>query len=88
MKKLLGIIVISLSCCSISEAGVTDFFKKLFTSTYETSGCAYDEFGRKIECVTIEYGEGGLTYDQATDSCINYLRRFVNLDVGSIGGCI
>ena len=88
MKKLLGIVVLGLLLSGNANAG---FFKDFFKAwnTNSTSGCAYDEFGRKIECVSIEYGgEGGLTWDEATNQCVSYLRRFVNLDEGSIGGCI
>jgi len=91
MKKLfLGILVLGMLLSGNANAG---FFKDFFKgwNTNSTSGCAYDEFGREIECVTIDYGdEGGLTYKQAIDACLSYLRRYADLDKGdgSIGGCI
>ena len=37
MKKILVIMVISFFSCTISEAGVTDIFKKILTSSKELS---------------------------------------------------
>ena len=88
MKKFLAILVLGLLLSGNAYAG---FLKDFITSwgKNSTAGCAYDSLGREIECVTIEYGEdGGLTYTEAKRSCVRYLRRFVNLEEGTIGGCI
>ena len=77
MKKLLAILVLGLLLSCNAEG------------THSTTGCPYDEFGEEIKCVSIEYGgEGGLTWDEATNKCVSYLKRFVNLDEGTIGGCV
>ena len=87
MKKLLWIVVLGLFL--ISSNADAGFFKDFFSGTKSTGGCAYDSLGEKIECVSIEYGgEGGLTWDEATNRCVSYLKRFVNLDEGTIEGCI
>ena len=86
MKKLLGIVVLGLLLSSNADAG---FFKDLFSfGGHSTTGCAYDEFGEEIKCVSIKYGGNGLTWDEATNECVSYLKRYVDLDVGTIGGCI
>ena len=86
MRKAIGIIILGLFLSSNADAG---FFKDLFSSgTHSTTGCAYDEFGKKIKCVTIKYGGNGLTWDEATNKCVRKLKRYVDLDVGTIGGCV
>ena len=85
MKKLLGIVVLGLLLSSNADAG---FFKDFFSSGKSTTGCAYDEFGEEIKCVSIKYGGNGLTWNEATNKCVRKLKRYVDLDVGTIGGCV
>ena len=88
MKKLFLSILVT--CSLLSGNAYAGFFKDFFRAfhTNSTSGCAYDYDGRKIECVRIEYGgENGLTWNDATRQCVSYLRKYVNLDEGSTGGC-
>ena len=48
MKKFLAIIVLGLLLSSNADAG---FFKDFFSSGKSTTGCAYDEFGKKIKII-------------------------------------
>ena len=68
MKKLLAIIVISLSCCSISEAGIVDWWKKLNRDTMY--GCVYNDFGDDIQCLKFEWGgDTGKYWDEVQKQC-------------------
>ena len=86
VKKLLAILVLGLLLSSNADAG---FFKDLFSfGGHSTTGCAYDEFGEEIKCVSIKYGGNGLTWNEETNKCVRKLKRYVDLDVGTIGGCV
>jgi len=93
MKKLLGIIVVGLlfliTPISIknTNAGWFGF------GGPSMSGCVYDEFGRKVDCVNIKFmGKTGLTYNDAERICLNAVRNMAS-DRGfthdaATGGCV
>jgi hypothetical protein len=94
MKKLLGIVVLGLLLSGSAYAGFfSDFFSN-FGSGYKMSGCTYDHFGKKDECITVSYGKGtGKTWEQASDECYRILDRKRRAkgypkDGTHIGGCV
>lgn len=57
------------------------------------SGCVYDEFGRKVECVSIKFhGKTGITHSQATSMCLNAVNRIASekgfTHSAATGGCV
>ena len=92
MKKLLGIIVLGLLfsgnayafCflnCKTPGLYLSLFSEdndKITRSDPSSAGCVYNEFGKKIKCVTYKYNENKKpgSYSKARDDCFNYLRKF------------
>ena len=68
-----------------SSGGIFEDFFLSFKNDY-IHGCVYNEFGKKIKCVTIEY-DGGAEYDNAVDRCLTALRPYLN-EYTNVGGCV
>ena len=57
------------------------------------SGCVYDEFGRKVECVSIKFhGKTGISHSQATSMCLSAVNRIASergfTHSAATGGCV
>ena len=57
------------------------------------SGCAYDEFGNRVECVSIKFhGKTGITNREAETMCLNAVKRIAAergfTHDAAIGGCV
>ena len=57
------------------------------------SGCVYDEFGNRVECVSIKFhGKTGITHSQATSMCLSAVNRIAAergfTHSAATGGCV
>jgi len=93
MKKLLGIIVLGL-LIFINPISIKNTNAGWFGfGGPSMSGCIYNEFGNKVDCVNIKFmGKTGLTYNDAMRICLNAVRNMAS-DRGfthdaATGGCV
>lgn len=91
MKKFLVILILSVFLDINANAEV--LCRTMGIACPTMSGCVYDEFGRKVECVSIKFhGKTGITHSQATSMCLNAVNRIASekgfTHSAATGGCV
>tara|TARA_A100001234_G_scaffold151296_1_gene133237 strand:- start:99 stop:377 length:279 start_codon:yes stop_codon:yes gene_type:complete len=91
MKKILLIFILSIFLSTTSNAGM--LCRTVGIGCPTMSGCVYDEFGRKVECVSIKFhGKTGITHSQATSMCLSAVNRIASergfTHSAATGGCV
>jgi len=91
MKKILLIFILSIFLSTTSNAGM--LCRTVGIGCPTMSGCVYDEFGRKVECVSIKFhGKTGITHSQATSMCLSAVNRIASergfAHSAATGGCV
>ena len=91
MKKSLGIIFLTLFLSASASAEI--LCRTVGIGCPSMSGCVYDEFGNRVECVSIKFhGKTGITHSQATSICLNAVNRMAAesgfTHSAATGGCV
>ena len=91
MKKSLGIIFLTLFLTASASAEI--LCGTVGIGSPSMSGCVYDEFGNRVECVSIKFhGKTGITHSQATSMCLSAVNRIAAekgfTHSAATGGCV
>ena len=103
MKKLFAIIVLGLffsgnayAICFLNCKTPGKIFSmfdedddKITKSDPSSAGCVYNEFGKKIKCISYKYNETKKSgsYAEARGKCVNYLKKYKKQNY-SLEGCV
>jgi hypothetical protein len=91
MKKFLVIIFLTLFINATVSAEI--LCRTLGVGCPSMSGCVYDEFGNRVQCVSIKFhGKTGISHSQATQMCLNAVNSIASekgfTHSAATGGCV
>ena len=92
LKKIIIIVFMSFIVFnSYTYAGV--LCRTLGVACPSMSGCVYDEFGNRVDCVSIKFhGKTGISHSEAETMCLNAVREMAAergfTHSAATGGCV